>query len=57
MTGLRFTFRLHKLANAAVSFADLSNFNRGFRQRYGVTPSDVRPKAKAGCQPIRKIEG
>ena len=27
-------------------FADLSNFNRGFRQRYGVTPSDVKAAAQ-----------
>ncbi len=26
-------------------FADLSNFNRAFRRRYGVTPSDVRAEA------------
>jgi AraC-like DNA-binding protein len=26
-------------------FADLSNFNRAFRRRYGVTPSDIRAEA------------
>jgi AraC-like DNA-binding protein len=29
-------------------FPDLSNFNRFFRRRYGVTPSDVRAAAKNG---------
>jgi AraC-like DNA-binding protein len=29
----------------ASGFADLSNFNRAFRRRYGVTPSDVRADA------------
>jgi AraC-like DNA-binding protein len=28
-----------------VGFSDLSHFNRDFRRRYGVTPSDVRAAA------------
>ena len=36
------------IANIAydAGFADLSNFNRSFRQQYGVTPSDVRATAQ-----------
>jgi AraC-like DNA-binding protein len=28
-------------------FADLSYFNRAFRRRYGLTPSDIRAKARS----------
>jgi AraC-like DNA-binding protein len=29
-----------------LGFGDLSNFNRGFRKRFGCTPSDVRKAAR-----------
>jgi AraC-like DNA-binding protein len=34
----------------AVGFGDLSYFNRAFRKRFGVTPSDVRAIARSGDQ-------
>jgi AraC-like DNA-binding protein len=30
----------------AVGFGDLSTFNREFRRRFGLTPSDVRRRAQ-----------
>ena len=32
--------------SSAVGFADVSHFNRVFRQRFGCTPSDVRNAAR-----------
>jgi AraC-like DNA-binding protein len=31
-----------------VGFGDLSYFNRAFRRRYGMTPSELRPAARSG---------
>jgi AraC-like DNA-binding protein len=30
-----------------IGFGDLSYFNRAFRQRYGTTPSELRPAARS----------
>jgi AraC-like DNA-binding protein len=37
-------FDVHRIIDIALAcgFADISYFNRAFRARYGVTPSDVR---------------
>jgi len=33
-----------------VGFGDVANFNRAFRRRYGVKPSDMRAKAESEGQ-------
>jgi AraC-like DNA-binding protein len=39
-----------KIADVALAagFKDLSHFNRSFRHRFGITPSDVRAAARRG---------
>ena len=48
LTDPRFAHRSINAIALDVGFGDLSYFNRTFRRRYGMTPSDVRQQARRG---------